>query len=297
MSVTAYQDGPALSDQGTIVAAQVACKPQMLHVSALNVGGTNTVACPRIAQYHNDDLPNYSTMQAMPNAYFNNSKHGCYLPLIMTKTTQQWNSAADSHWTTDALATDPAMTFTTLTSSGGAATWPFYDVTRAYHTVGVSTMRGELTPALCNDVLGHIATSNLSVNTSFTFYIRQGWEIQCTPTSSLSALLGVSPAYDSAALKAYFIIRREMKDAYPADHNDLGKIWDVIKKVVIAASPALRLIPGIGPILPTVARGAILAGDALGALVKRTSSARTGSTVSAADVARVRKAAVKKKGK
>jgi len=102
------------------------------------------------------------------------------------------------------------------------------------------------------------------------FNWRVGFEIQANPSSSLSPYLHLSPAYDPVAIADYFRISRELKDAYPADYNDLGKLWDVIKRV---ASFALPVISGMGPIgamIGTAGGGLISGVDAIrGAVAAR----------------------------
>jgi hypothetical protein len=70
--------------------------------------------------------------------------------------------------------------------------------------------------------------------------------------------------YDCRALDTYFAIARELKDAYPADYNDLGKIWDIISRVGKKVLPVLKVMPGpIAQGIATTAGGAIGLGDAV----------------------------------
>jgi len=94
-------------------------------------------------------------------------------------------------------------------------------------------------------------------------YVRAGYEIQVAPGSIYSPQLKMSPPHDPVAIENYFQIARQLKDAYPADYNDLGKIWDVISGAAKAVSPFLAAIPGIGPVLSSVVPMAAGAGDAI----------------------------------
>lgn len=51
------------------------------------------------------------------------------------------------------------------------------------------------------------------------------------PGTTLASFQRTSPVYDAMALAAYFSISRELKDAYPAEYNDLGKILGTIANV------------------------------------------------------------------
>jgi hypothetical protein len=84
------------------------------------------------------------------------------------------------------------------------------------------------------------------------------------------------------ALDAYYAISRELKDAYPADYNDLGKIWDVIKKAAVNTLPLLRHVPYVGPFAEVAER----------ALTKPGYTPARGSrdTISASDLERARAA-------
>jgi hypothetical protein len=64
------------------------------------------------------------------------------------------------------------------------------------------------------------------------------------PGTSLVSFAKVSPPYDPVAITEYYRLSRELKDAYPAEYNDLGKLWDVVKKAASFVSPVVKLLPG-----------------------------------------------------
>lgn len=125
---------------------------------------------------------------------------------------------------------------------------PATDLQPLYMQFGVSSVMsggaGELTSAMMNGTVAHISARNLSTSTSFTFFFRYGIEMQVVPRSTLAPQMKLSPPYDAVALNAYFAIARELKDAYPANYNDLGKLWDVISN---AARTVLPFIGVSGP--------------------------------------------------
>jgi hypothetical protein len=99
---------------------------------------------------------------------------------------------------------------------------------------------------MLNGTWAFLCARNLALTTSFTFFVRCGIEMQVVPSSVLAPQLKLSPPQDEAAIRTYFAIARELKDGYPADYNDAGKIWDAISSTVKKILPFAENIPGIG---------------------------------------------------
>jgi hypothetical protein len=285
MGLSCHQDGPDLANQGTIVAAQA---PVQAHkYKWCNVGPTGgdgykpMYAHPDIAVFEEYDMPSFETCQSMPNAYFNNSKFGCYMPLKLTRTAQNWRSgASDIFMGTGVVAetgTQLDLGFLALPHLSTVSTFPFPDLEVAGYDSVVSAFFGITTSDFLNDNWGHIAARNLAVTTSFTFFVRQGLEMQVLPGTSLTPQQKLPPAHDPLALEAYFRIARELSDAYPVDYNDLGQIWDVISNVAKTVAPALAAIPGVGMPLSAAVSGAANLGDMVKATIARVKNAGNGS--------------------
>lgn len=289
MSVTVYQDGPDLANQGTLVAAQMPLVPLKYGTTgrmfAADPSYLMDVPSAPIEAYETTDLPNFDVLQSMPNAYFGRSKEGAYIPLKLTKTCQQWHGVNDlvlQHaetitptdlgeglrgWITMPIVTEPSN-----------ASFPHVNLQAAFshHTdpgVLAPAVYGDATSPLCNDTAAHFCARNLAATTSYSFFVRAGYEVQVQPGSIYSTHLKLSPPHDPLALASYFAIARELKDAYPADHNDLGKIWDVISTVAKSVAPALTAVPGIGVPLAGAVSGVATAGDAIRAAVSRSKRA------------------------
>lgn len=277
-SATIIQDGPDLANQGTIVVAQVPLQPAFVNASfeLPNPGAPLrerfVVAMPRIGVFHSSDLPDFASSQGMPNAYFNSSKQGAYIPLKLTKTCQEWHSSSDAMLvapTANRNADETGSQFEsglTALSPGQEATWPFLDVNPAavpLKAVGFDsdtmatigdipndpiTYAGDLTSALCNDVCAQITAQNMAVTTSLQIFYRFGFELQVLPQTMFSPQQKISPPYDGRAIKTYFAVSRELKDAYPEDYNSLGKIMKTIGEVVsdLVAPAANLIVPGSG---------------------------------------------------
>lgn len=259
-SVTVIQDGPDLANQGTLVAAQVPVAPMLLPLT-LNAA-TSTYTMPYCAYFPNEYRPDFASTQSMPNAYFNKSKEGCYMPLKLTETCQDWSSDSEAH----CVLSNP------IVQAGNASgvyqvglpfvePFPFIGLYPAGFGNNPQVMNGQKTSRLLNNSWGVVCARNLAVSTSYTFYVRTGIEMQVSPSSTLAPQLKLSPPYDVRALDTYFAIARELKDGYPADYNDLGKIWDAISGVLKQVGPALSVIPGWGPVAASAAKGVVGVGD------------------------------------
>jgi hypothetical protein len=287
MSVTAYQDGPALSDQGTLVVAQTPVLPKMFcpshNYTVVATQTTNVIARTNVAQFTTIDQPNFDASQAMPNSYFNNSKYGAYIPLKLTDTCQKWFSESDNILTAEPYMgggfdednNDYDRNYGALRLPNADPTalapymFPFVTLQPAWADPSGVSYGGEVTSALLNDFVAHISGQNLSVATSFSFFIRLGLEIQVQPLSLMSPHQKISPMYDPVALSTYFAISRELKDAYPADYNDLGKILSVIGD---AAKFVGGLGAGLGGTVGTIAAGLSAGGTMLGSYGRRISN-------------------------
>lgn len=298
-SVTIYQDGPDLSNQGTILVCQKPVSPMILNpwftLNGQYCGGFSNRHAFHLQQ---TDLPDYTVSQNMPNAYFGKSRDGAYVPLKLTKTHQAWHGFNDLiYQATDVnvvAKTDPYYGLTTdlpYTALGTitAGRYPFLGVNDLHigATGANARLEGTLTSAFCNENWADISVRNASVNTSFSLFFRFGFECRLQPHSLLSPHLKLSPELDSSAIEAYFKISREMKDAYPADYNDLGKIWDVISPIAKTIAPALSLIPGVGPVLSGIVGTGATIGDRIRLAFKNESTPTLGNVGSLADKEKV----------
>lgn len=252
--VTAYQDGPALANQGTLAASQW----EVARRKYYPMGGAGIGLGTRHAIYQTSDEANYLTSQHMPNAYFGESKDGCYLPLRLSSTCDRWVTDADLDLCPGVAPTDDLNVPQPTTT--GNANPPFYSLARSY--MSSSILHGDQVYRPLNAIWGGISVRNLSPQTSFAFYCRMTIEARVQPMSPLAPQQSMSPPYDPVALASYFRISRELKDAYPADYNDWGKLWDVIKSVAKVALPALSMVPGPVGLISSAVNAGVSAVDA-----------------------------------
>jgi len=256
MSVTCYQDGPELANQGSLVVSQSPVAPR--HINFAGPYTNSYGAFPSVENYTVEDRPNFTTSQGMPNAYFARSKEGCYVPLKLTETCQDWVSDAHKVCVSEFYqAIAPA--YYRLPENANVAAFPHVNLAPAYYSNQVG-LGGEATSPMLNGTWAHISAKNLDVATSFTFFVRCGIEMQVPPSSILSPQLALAPPHDATALDCYFAISRELKDGYPADFNDLGKIWDAISAASKKVLPVIKKIPGFAT-TGAALTGIVSAGD------------------------------------
>lgn len=262
MGVTVIQDGPDLANQGTIVVSQPPVQPRVRYTCFGATAATMSMQ-PKSIQFTEEDRPNFNRSQAMPNAYFNKSKEGAYVPLKLTETCQDWVSEADevTHCSFDPAILPAAFNASLTIPSSVVPIFPYYDLQSVTTSVGPPIhLDGQATSCMLSGNWAHISARNLAPTTSYTFFVRCGVEMQVSPSSTLSPQLKLSPQYDPVALTTYFAICRELKDAYPADYNTTGKLWGVLKEAYSKLSPALTLVPG-GQYLKPMLDAGIGAGD------------------------------------
>jgi len=264
MSITCYQDGPDLANQGTCCAAQFPWTPEViLNPSAGDATPDSFATIAHAVRYPR--MPTFSELEKMPNAYFGRSREGCYMPLKLDYTHQRWRTAYDrvyqaSSWTSDGEA-GYRIPFTT---TGSVYPYPDAGLTALHaDSTGHIHWVGDPLPPLLQDNHGQVSFQNLAPTTRITVYWRVGIEAQVRPSSAFASFLKLSPPYDATAITEYYQVARELKDAFPADYNDLGKLWDVIKGAAMSLAPAISSLGPIGRTIGTMIPLGVTAIDGL----------------------------------
>lgn len=258
-SVSMYQDGPDLANQGTIAAAQYAVDYQKFScpcaAAALPPPLLQSGSIP-IREFSTfGTFPTFDNLQAMPNAYFGQSKYGCYMPLHLDQL-QEWSGIRNTGLLGSGHLNGGATQYGAASYAlpGPLApppVYPYPSATAAYVNPG-GAVDGTIIPRPCNAKWGSFAVVNLAAATSFSCFVRMGFEAMVVPESPMASLQRISPKFDPEALESYARICREMKDAYPVEYNDLGKLWEVIKQ---AAKVALPVLQGLGGPVGGIAGG------------------------------------------
>lgn len=248
-AITVYADGPSLANQGSVVAAQYparhhfCCNPGTYNGAGFFYG--NAIRYP-LCRYQAQDSPGFDSLLSMPNAYSGLAKDGVYMPMKLDSNHALWHDHRDLCFDASLWATVGANMLAPVDAAAPATAgaFPYYSIPAIQVTTGTSTFTGSphLLPML--DSFGQIAFRNLGPDVNLSLAIRMGVEAMVQPASTYRSFLHLSPVYDPVALGTYFRVARELKDAYPSDYNDLGKLWDVIKSAARAISPFMGLVPG-----------------------------------------------------
>lgn len=225
-SVTVELIAPALSDQGTVTAAMIPFTRQRFYAAPANSGGT--VAVLPLDVY--DPPTDESTWLTGTSAYTARAKDGCYQPLkldsfkfkltnelaILTSTT----TPPPLHASPDLVASFPLFSTESTT-------------TPTSRTYGAMMFRG------------------MAANVALRVRVRQVMEMIVKPGTTYAPLAEPAPPPDETACKMYMEISARMKDGYPASYNDLGKLFEVVKRIgrtvlpyVEPALAALSRVPG-----------------------------------------------------
>lgn len=261
-SATVYQDGPALANQGTLCATQFEVSPREYasgEIGSMMVRSKWASAYLPLLRFQTSDLASYDDSQTMPNAYFSESKHGCYLAMKLGQPSHKWTTDANLHQhaaqddATNQWTPAPNGSWYGLNAESQAAGFlpdgqpPYPDVTPAYRITSEAgaSQHGDPLFTPLNNVFGAISVRGVSVQTSFAIYFRMGIECRVQPGTLLAPQQRVSPPFDPKALMSYFRVSRELKDAYPASYNDLGTLWRELKSAISEALPLLH--PGLAP--------------------------------------------------
>lgn len=238
---TIHLVAPSVSNQGTVVAAQYPIRYSELGNSTSGSGLLNCLY-PFIRYNPATAEPVYADLIKMPNAYVGEAKDGLYMPLKLESNHIRWRDEGcrrldASGW----AASSVNQTLTVPTASAGTYPWPNLTIP-AYISASVWYSDVCLTPA--NDIVGGICFRGLSNAASLSLTLREGFEVRCVPGSAFTSFLKVSPEHDLMAMTNYYKIARQLKDAYPVEYNDLGKLWDLIKGAARVVSPLISLVPG-----------------------------------------------------
>lgn len=246
---TVVHDGPALSDQGTITAAQYPVFDKDYSIAAVDyTAPANSYATRKIAVWEST-FPTFDSLQNMPGVFVGKAKEGCYMPFKLDLGDLDFRSvgqATYSHSDLTSGAVSDGPLYVSAPTGHSHPTSPVADVSIADAT-GVVT-GNQLLPASSRNI-GHIAVRGVSNSAALYVQLRVGYEITVMPGSTYSPNLVKLADSDEVALKSYFEISRRLQDAYPENYNSLGAILPIIGSI------ASRILPTLAPIAGKALRG------------------------------------------
>lgn len=247
ISVTGVFVGATLTDQGSIISAQMSDPHLEVNVTEPDAD-TGTVTLPGyfIAQ----EAPNSDALILGTTPYVVSAREGFYVPLKLREP-EKWHRSDNvqvcarilNGWRNSSGVLDlHYATFTHL----GATPYPAGNSGPGYQN---------WLPPL-DDGLSVTWVRNVAASSSFRVTVRIAIECMTRPSSKLAPFTDLPALPDDHALAMYYEIASRMKDAYPAKDNDTGSLWNKIKNIAggiwDAVSPALSAVPGAGAVVSGV---------------------------------------------
>lgn len=236
-SVTVDFVAPALSNQGSLVAAQFPCNMQRFysqcgdHVSSETGGYHPFSLCFGVI----DDYPKKSEVLSGTRAYSGQMINGCYMPLRLSKLKPSYLNSA--YLLGMGQSADQDTGGSTLPTRDPASCSYFSD------RVGMGTDHERLCPL--GDTWGIIYFDDYNVGTSLRVRFRMTVEARVYPGTTYASLAEPPPVPDAHAIKMYKEIAGRLVNAYPSSYND----WNQLKRTIL--SVANEIVGGIAPWLPT----------------------------------------------
>lgn len=225
LSTTGVFVGATMTDQGSILASQfVDCTRNVSIVDSAK-------DCQILGNVWVDPLPTMSEAALGQRPYVADAREGWYCPQKMTQ---------PGHWqrTNDIALRGRLLTPGNPTSfdEGECQKWPITYGATTGMAVWVRTY---------DDSCSQIFMKGLSATTSFRVTIRMVIEMGVTPNNDFASF-ATDPAYpDESAYGLYMTIVNELQDAYPADYNDLGRLWGKVKQIAKRVAGFVDPIAGI----------------------------------------------------
>jgi hypothetical protein len=239
---TFHMDAPALSNQGTVTATQYPVEDRDLTMGMCGLGGA-VKAYRKLKVVPFTDYPDFAAIQNLPDVYSAEAKNGCYLPLKLGEEDFEMRAVANTnfvHGDWDVSAGGYVYNEPLNVHAATGVTNPLVPVTdvQINPATGAITAGGTALPVACTQV-GHIAFRGLDPKATLYVYARLGFDIEVQPGSIYSPYVRNPVMEDDAAVRAYFAVSRQLKDAYPEEYNDLGEMFDLIVNTAADVLPAL----------------------------------------------------------
>jgi len=272
-SATATLTAPTMADQGTVTAVQmpISLVPTNVsigpHQSTVDTTLAHAIITPDIRR---DSRFDFSALQGVQGAYTAAARDGVYMPLKLTPDSYVWRSSDEVFSTIsyNEAAPSPACAFQHSPADYNAGSFTpiqAYENTLSYsssdnkkdshkdgaYTVAVksrestdtnytwATADAHATMLPCSYNLGYMYFTGLSYQATVTLTVRSGFELQ-VPTDSPFLTMTRAPAvFDPVAIKLYHAIAQNMLNAYPAEYNQAGLLWEVISSIASTVLPAL----------------------------------------------------------
>lgn len=241
-SATVELIAPALSDQGTITAAQYNIPPLTIQPSWVitQSGGSEAIEMRHDVHVYPDPVAT-SAMLLGTSAYTSKAREGCYMPLKLTDF--NWQDMNDPVQIME-VTTGDIWTSASILSPSSSVDFPYHENRNSLTTQA----QVPLVPRLCGSGFGRIVVAGLAKDVAVRIRVRQVVEINCLPSTTYAPMLELALPPDPTSLAMYNEISTKMADAYPASYNDLGMLARTIMSL------AREVLPYVDPVLDAAAK-------------------------------------------
>lgn len=239
--VTCHLDAPALSDQGRVVAGQIAL-PFQAERSPITASGWNGektfVTETGLADFYSLDsvpLEENCLVQASPGAAAWEARQGVYMPLRFRDPAHQFTPSGSAELLAMSVAGGGSRVITSTETiepptgyTGAASAKPAVRM-------------------LLNCQTGVVLFRGISSSANIHCKVVTGLESLVESCSAVSPYQRMSPPLDCEAINSVTRLGQELPQAFPASYNDMGGLFGFIKNTTSALrNKVLRKIPLVG---------------------------------------------------
>lgn len=253
LSVTGVFIGATITDQGSVVSAQMSDG----HQDAVMQWGAPIPSNGAEILIHNicQDVPEPDTLIMGTQPYVAKAKDGFYVP---------YKIGSELKW----LCTDNLKQ---VVRSHGPFIGQIEWLHRAHTNIPYgNTLADNETPgtwlAPGDDNLSVTWVTGIARSTSFRLTYRIAIEVMTRPDSVLAPFTELPALPDEHAIHMYYEISSRMKDAYPASDNDRGTLWNKVKDIARGLWDVVS--PGLASAFPVLGPAAVTAVNTALPLVK-----------------------------
>lgn len=282
VSCTIELDAPALSNQGSLTAAQYPLQWSDYNASYTIAAGADAGKLECVQHIRHYDLATNAqdreSLAMKPFSYSGLAKDGAYMVLKMDPDVE-WGRTRDCSYSSSAAAPQAAGVYPGValpTSAGAVGTnecFPFYGgnypaadrfIFCYVNTATATTQpQGDVFPKMMQPNFGRIAFWNVSKDAGLTIRMRWGVEMLVQPNSILSPSVRACAPRDDVALVAYSRIVDQLPDCFPASYNGWNELGDVLRSVWGKVAPVIRGLSHAPGMAGMIASGVSAVGDLL----------------------------------
>lgn len=240
--LTVHLDAATLTDQGKLYAGQVSCDNSQESVTLLEAVGEPPENKPYTQNYNKVDFPlTYAELTQDDHlGLVTEARKGVYVPIRISDKENPY--VPTSYNLANTSATGGRWTFEDSVGTGMLRLGPWLN--KSGQVTAVTNGQGLSIPS---SLSGHLMAAvvifaGIHKTSSLNMRSYGSLSVTCDRESPYAVFIQGAPVVDEQALRAAAMLSQHMPHAFPAEFNDLGKLWGVIKDVV-------KIVPGVADVL------------------------------------------------